>query len=142
MKDGETANAPPVPTGRIPSTGTFIVLLIVLWVLNFADIFQTLYLKESGFLAKEANLFINFFLEKGHVEFLLAKILALVLITSILIRGWADRKGCVIGGYCWKPHILKRAIILLLNAGVIYYILIVAFPFFAMTLSGLFEPTV
>jgi hypothetical protein len=140
MTTGNNKGEIHIPSGRVPTTGTFIVLLVTLWALNLADTFQTLYLKESGFLAKEANYFIDYFLSEGRAEFLGAKILALILVSSILGRGWFDRRGCTLGGHCWELPLVRRAIILLLSAGVIYYIIIVAFPFFALTISGLFNP--
>jgi hypothetical protein len=124
-----------------PSTGTFVILLITLWALNFADIFQTLYLKQSGMLALEANYFVDFFLRKGGAPFFWAKVLALVLVTSMLIRGWIDRKGISVGNLQFTPESGRRAIQLLLIAGVLYYTLIVVFPFIALAMSGLFAST-
>ena len=114
------------------------ILLITLWALNLADLFQTVYLKETGFLAKEANYFVDFFLKSGHLQFFLAKILALVLITSILLRGWFDRRGIKLGANRYTREQVRSSLQFLLIAGIIYYVLIVGFPFFAMAISGLF----
>jgi hypothetical protein len=122
-----------------PSTTTFVILLITLWALNFADIFQTLYLKQSGMLASEANYFVDFFLKEGGAPFFWAKCLALVLVTSILIRGWVDRKGISVGSMRFTPESGKKAIQFLLLAGVFYYSIIVIFPFIALVMSGLFS---
>ena len=130
-----------LPPGRIPATSTFIILLVLLWALNLADIFQTLYLKETEILAMEANYFIDFFLREGRGPFIGAKLLALVLITSFLFRGWFDKRGCTVLGYCYELPLLRRAIVLLLISGTIYYIIIVAFPFFAMLISGYLTPS-
>jgi len=129
------------PTGQhlgAAPTGTFFILLITLWALNVADIFQTLYLKYSGLLAEEANYFIDFFLKKGGAPFFWAKVLALLLVTSILCRGWFDRKGIVFGSTHYSREQGRRSILMLLIAGVIYYTLIVIFPFIALVMSGLF----
>lgn len=123
-----------------PPTGTFIALLITLWALNFADIFQTLYLKESGFLAQEANNFIAFFLNSGVVQFFGAKVLALILVTSVLSRGWFDRRGMKFGGKHYSPLNVRQSISVLLVGGVIYYTLIVLLPFILLSISGLFAP--
>jgi len=121
-----------------PSTGTFIVLLVVLWALNFADIFQTLYLKETGLLEQEANFFINFFLKEGRAPFIGAKVLALILITLMLVRGWNSTTGIRTRGVNYNPTQVRQAINFLLSAGVFYYTLIVVFPFIAMLLAGVF----
>lgn len=126
------------PPFRVPGTGAFIILLITLWALNLADIYQTLYLKQSGLLAEEANWFIDFFLKEGRTPFFLAKILALILITSIVIRGWIDQKGIRLLNIQYTQGQARAAIYFLLSAGVIYYIFIVGFPFAAMLVSGLF----
>ena len=140
----ETAEHPELklPPGRNPATSTFIILLVVLWALNLADIFQTLYFKEAELLAMEANYFIDFFLKEGRGPFIWAKLLALILITSFLCRGWFDKRGCVVLGHSYEPPLLKRAIMLLLTAGTIYYIIIVGFPFFAMLISGFLTPPI
>jgi hypothetical protein len=126
------------PPLRVPTTGAFIILLIVIWALNLADTFQTLYLKQSGFLAEEANWFIDFFLKEGRAQFFLAKVLALILITSILVRGWIDKKGIRIFSIQYSQNQARAAIYFLLAAGAIYYIFIVGFPFVALLISGLF----
>ena len=131
-----TSQKPP----RKPTTGTFAILLVTLWALNIADTFQTIFLKVSGFLAHEANYFIDFFLSEGHLQFFSAKILALILVTSVLVRGWRDRRGLNMGSSHYNQEQVQRTIALLLMAGVIYYIIIVVLPFVALTLSGLFAP--
>ena len=125
-------------SGRGPSTGSFVILLVTLWALNLADMFQTLYLKSSGLLAEEANAFINFFLREGHVYFIGAKVLAMFLISLILVRGWNSKTGLIIFRDRYDLMSARKAINFLLSAGVIYYILIVIFPFIAMYVSGSF----
>jgi len=121
-----------------PGVGAFALLLITLWALNLADIFQTLYLKESGLLAQEANFFIDFFLKEGRLPFIGAKILALILITLILVRGWNSKDGIKMRGANYDMIQVRRAIYFLLSAGVFYYTVIVVFPFVAMLLAGAF----
>jgi len=123
---------------KVPGTGTFWILLLTLWALNLADIFQTLYLKESGFLAQEANLFIDFFLREGAWQFFGAKVLALVLVTLILSRGWFDATGIKFQGTQYSQLQVRKAISFLLSVGVLYYVVIVVFPFIAMLISGFF----
>jgi len=125
---------------KVPSTASFVVLLVTLWALNLADTYQTLYLKESGFLAREANVFIDFFLKEGRWEFLLAKVLALMLVTSILIRGWNHGEGIRLFRIEFSREQARAAMHFLLMAGVTYYIFIVGFPFIALLLSGAFTP--
>jgi len=129
-------------TGRrqIPSTGSFIILIIVLWALNLADIFQTLYLKNSELLEQEANWFINYFLQSGPRAFIGAKVLALVLITLILVRGWFDKKGLQLYGKFYEQVQVRCTLHFLLLAGVLYYTIIVIFPFVGMFLAGYFTP--
>ncbi len=128
----------PIRVRRIPTTGSFWVLIITLWALNLADTYQTLYLKSTGFLAQEANYFIDFFLREGVWQFVFAKVLALILVTSIIARGWFDRKGISFFRVEYSRDQARAAIHFLLTAGVIYYIFIVGFPFAAMLLSGMF----
>lgn len=123
-----------------PTTGMFIILLITLWALNLADTFQTIFLKESGHLAQEANYFIDFFLSKSTLAFIAAKILALILISSVLIRGWIDKKGIKLGAAHYPREAVRNSIYFMLVAGVIYYTIIVIFPFTALLLSGSFQP--
>jgi hypothetical protein len=129
----------PVATGK-PSTAVFIILLITLWGLNLADTFQTIYLATSGMLQQEANYFINFFLLKGPATLFLVKILALILITSMLIRAWVDKRGLKIFGIQYTLNQVRATVQFMLTAGAIYYILIVFFPFFALWISGSFSP--
>lgn len=126
------------PKRQGPTTGAFFILLITLWALNLADIFQTLFLKHSGLLAVEANYFINFFLAKGVAPFFWAKMLAMILVTLMLFRGWFDKDGITFGSAHYEPTQVRGAIYFLLVSVVIYYTLIVGFPFFAMLLSGMF----
>ena len=133
-KSGDSA------ASREPTFAVFLVLLVTLWALNLADVFQTLYLKGSGFLATEANSVIDLFLNKGAVPFFLAKVLAMVLVTSMLLRGWFDKTGFKFLGVYYPPDQVRRFIIFLLMAGVIYYVIIVFLPFAALSLTGLFEP--
>jgi hypothetical protein len=128
----------PQQSPTVPSTGIFWMLLITLWALNFADTMQTLYLNETGFLAQEANLFMDFFLKEGRLSLFGAKILALLLVSLILGRGWFDLNGITMQGRRYTQDQVRRAISFLLSAGVIYYILIVVFPFIAMFISGFF----
>jgi hypothetical protein len=122
-----------------PTFGTFILLLLTLWALNIADIFQTLYLKQSGILQQEANFFIDYFLREGVTPFFWAKALALAFVTSVLMRGWFDKKGLKFQNALYTPDQVRRSIhnlLLILN---IYYILIVVFPFVALAIAGLFS---
>ncbi len=121
-----------------PSTGKFWLLLVVLWALNLADIFQTLYLKESGFLAEEANQYVDFFLKEGRPEFIGFKILALMLISLILARGWYDKRGMRIFSSYYPRDKARSSIQFLLSVGVFYYVVIVVFPFIAMFIAGMF----
>ena len=140
INDPATAECalPAQKAGRMPATASFMILLITLWALNLADIFQTVYLKESGFLAQEANYFVDFFLREGRAVFFFAKVLALILITSMLCRGWFDKHGLKLGTIFYPPDQVRKSIHLLLVSGVIYYTLIVGFPFFAMLIAGMF----
>jgi hypothetical protein len=140
MSRSNAACEKPIPSAHVPTTGAFVILLLTLWSLNLADLFQTVFLKESGFLAQEANFFVDFFLREGRAAFFLSKVLALVLISSILIRGWFDKRGVLLGNYRYDRDKVRSSIHFLLVAGVIYYIVIVAFPFIALALSGLFTP--
>ncbi|HEX9744016.1 MAG TPA: DUF5658 family protein [bacterium] len=126
--------------GHVPPFKNFVVLLASLWALNLADTFQTLFLKDSGFLHKEANFFIDFFLTKGSVQFISAKVLAMVVVSIILVRGWRDKDGFSFLGTRYNSVQVKKSIYFLLTAGVIYYILIVIFPFIVLSLTGLLEP--
>jgi hypothetical protein len=126
------------PAVRAPSTAAFIILLVTLWALNLADIFQTLYLKESGFLQQEANYFIDYFLKEGRLPFFGAKFFALLLISLILFRGWFDKSGLTFLGRHYDRDKARGSIQFLLSIGVLYYTAIVFFPFLAMFISGMF----
>lgn len=125
---------------RKPSTAVFIILLLTLWGLNLADTFQTLYLVANSMLQQEANYFINYFLEKGPATLFIVKVLAMILISSMLIRGWADSRGVKVLGIHYTREQVRMAIQVMLTAGNIYYCLIVFFPFFALWISGSFNP--
>ena len=47
-----------------PFIGAFYLYLALLWLLNIADVIQTLMLSQGGHLKQEANFFMNVFLEK------------------------------------------------------------------------------
>jgi hypothetical protein len=138
MTSTENSVDSPTKPHRGPTTGSFVILLVTLWALNLADIFQTLYLQASGMLAQEANYVMGFFLHGGPLRFLLAKVFALILITSILSRGWSDRRGIKMGGAHYSLSQVRASIYLLLAAGVVYFTLIVVLPFIVLVLSGLF----
>ena len=121
-----------------PSAGSFWLLIVTLWALNLADIYQTIGLKEAGFLGLEANYFVDFFLRQGNAPFFFAKLLALILITSILVRGWFDSDGIRFLKAKYTQEQVQGAISFLLIAGVCYYVVIVGFPFIALLASGMF----
>jgi hypothetical protein len=123
-----------------PSTPVFLIQLVTLWGLNLADTFQTMYLSASGMLSQEANLFINFFLLKGPAILLIVKVLALILISSMLIRGWYDFRGIKVLSAQYSRDQVRAAIQFMLTVGIIYYVIIVAFPFIALFVSGSFNP--
>ncbi len=125
---------------RVPSTAAFVILLITLWGLNLADAFQTIYLATSEMLAQEANFFIEFFLNKGPVFVLIIKILAMIFITTMLIRGWNDKQGIKVFRIQYSRDDVRNSILLMLTAGIIFYIVVVIFPFIALVASGSFNP--
>jgi hypothetical protein len=126
--------------GSKASTSTFFILVVTLWCLNIADLSQTLYLKHAGLLGEEVNKFIQLFLDESSRAFIAAKLLALILITSILLRGWFDQSGVKTYGVKYSMEQVRRTINLMLTTGVIYYVLIVGFPFIGMLMSGYFNP--
>jgi uncharacterized membrane protein len=99
-----------------------------------------MYLSSSGMLSQEANWFINFFLLKGPAVLLLVKVLALILISSMLIRGWNDCRGIKVLDAQYNRDQVRAAIQFMLTIGIIYYVIIVAFPFVALLVSGSFNP--
>jgi len=119
-----------------PLLGSFYIYLILIWLLNIADILQTLMLKQGGHLRREANIFINYFLAEDEWLFIYAKLSALLFITLMLLRGYYDRKGTTIGGTYYGPKDMRRAIIFLLGAGVAYYLVIVLLPFAALLIGS------
>ena len=121
-----------------PLLGGFYLYLILLWLLNIADIIQTILLSKSGNLKQEANPFMDFFLAADSRMFIYAKFAALLLITAMVIRGYMDKKGTTIGSIYYSPDDMKRAIVFLLGAGVIYYLIIVLIPFITLILFLLF----
>ena len=119
-----------------PLLSSFFVYLILLWLLNIADIFQTLMLKRGGNLKTEINFFINYFLASDEWIFVLAKLSALLFITAMLLRGYYDRKGTNIGGTYYSPSNMQRAITFLVGAGVVYYLVIVLMPFAVLMIEN------
>jgi hypothetical protein len=125
---------------RVPSTAAFVILLITLWALNLADAFQTIYFATNDMLAQEANFFIDFFLKKGPGFVLIIKILAMIFITIMLIRGWNDKKGIKVFRIQYSRDDVRNSILVMLTAGIIFYIVVVIFPFVALFASGSFNP--
>lgn len=119
-----------------PLIGSFYVYLVLLWLLNIADILQTLMLKRGGNLRKEFNVFINYFLEEDEGLFIFAKLSALLFITLMLLRGYYDHKGTTIGGVYYSPNDMRKAITFLLGAGVAYYLFIVFTPFIVLLINS------
>lgn len=124
---------------RVPSTATFVILLITLWGLNLADAFQTIYFETNGMLAQEVNYFIDFFLKKGTGIFLGIKILAMILITIMLIRGWNDKTGIKVFRTQYSRDNVRSSMLLMLTVGNIFYVIVVSFPFVALFASGSFN---
>jgi hypothetical protein len=120
-----------------PLFGSFFVYLTLIWLLNIADILQTLMLKRGGHLKREANIFINYFLVEDEVLFIVAKCAALLLITCMLLRGYYDKKGTTVGGVYYSPGDMRKAITFLLGAGVTYYLVIVLMPFIVLIIGHL-----
>jgi hypothetical protein len=127
-----------VNTKRIRS---FYIYIGLLWVLNVADMFQTLMLKAGGHLKEEANVFVEYFLSYDWELFIVAKLCAMVLITAMLLRGYHDERGTTIAGNYYSPDEMRRFIILLLSGGVIYYLFIVMMPFMVLLVGHLFRGT-
>lgn len=124
---------------RVPSTAAFVILLVTLWGLNLADAFQTIYLATSGMLAQEANYFIDFFLKKGPVFVLIIKVLAMIFITTMLIRGWNDKQGIKVFRTQYSRDNVRNSMLLMLTVGNIFYVVVVIFPFIALVASGSFN---
>ena len=97
-----------------PFIGAFYLYLALLWLLNIADVIQTLMLSQGGHLKLEANQIMNVFLEMDWRVFIIAKFVPMMLISVMLIRGYTDNKGTSIGGIKYTHQDVKRAILLLL----------------------------
>ena len=113
----------------IPSSRKFFIALGLLWILNAADVWQTLALKSSGHLASEANKFIEHVLSKGPIYFILFKILAVFFISLVIIRGFFDKRGIQVGETRYSHEQVRTSIQLLLMLGIIYYLFVVYLPF-------------
>jgi len=111
-----------------PSRRKFYLYLGLLWILNAADVWQTMALKYSGQLASEANRLIDYLLSKGPLYFVVFKILAVFLISIVLIRGYSDEKGIRIGETLYTSCQVRTAIQLLLVLAIIYYLVVVYLP--------------
>ena len=118
-----------------PFIGVFYLYLALLWLLNIADVIQTLMLSQGGHLKLEANQIMNVFLQMDWRIFVLAKLLSMALVTVMLVRGYHDNKGTSIGGIKYSHQDVKRTIVLLLAAGVVYYLIIVLIPFVTILIS-------
>lgn len=112
-----------------PIVGGFYLYLSLLWLLNIADVIQTLMLSHGGNLKHEVNLFMNVFLEKDWRLFIIAKAVPMMLVTVMVTRGYFDKKGAVVAGHEYSHEDVRKAIVFLLAAGVVYYLIIVLFPF-------------
>ena len=99
-----------------------------MWILNVADVWQTLALKYGGNLASEANKFIDHFLARGPLYFVVFKGLAVFLVSLILIRGYFDRKGIKIGDSFFTTIQVRTAIQFLLVLAIFYYLIVVYLP--------------
>ena len=115
--------------------GGFFLFLVLLWLLNIADVIQTVLLSEGGHLKKEANFFMDFFLSRDWRFFILGKMLPLILVTAMVVRGYFDKKGTNVGGHHYTPMEMRRAITFLLAAGVVYYLIIVLIPFLTLLVA-------
>ena len=111
-----------------PSPRNFFIYLGLLWILNAADIWQTMALKYSGNLASEANQLVNHVLAKGPLYFISFKVLAIILVSSILIRGYFHNQGIKVGETQFSPDQVRTAILFLLICAIIYYLIVVFFP--------------
>jgi hypothetical protein len=118
-----------------PAVAGFYLYLVLLWLLNIADVIQTVLLSEGGHLRREANFFMDFFLTKDWRLFILGKLLPLLLVTAMVIRGYTDKKGASIGGHRYTPEEMRTIIISLIGAGVVYYLIIVLFPFITLIIA-------
>jgi hypothetical protein len=121
-----------------PSWRKFFIYLGLLWILNAADIWQTTALKHSGQLATEANQLIEHILMKGPVYFIGFKILAVILVTLVLIRGYFDINGFSIGDTHFSAEQVRTAIQFLLILAILYYLFVVYLPL--MIVVATFNP--
>lgn len=118
-----------------PFVGAFYLYLALLWLLNIADVIQTLMLSQGGHLKLEANQFMNIFLQMDWRLFIIAKFVPMMLVSVMLIRGYTDNKGTKIGGIEYTHEDVRHAILLLLATGVVYYLIIVLIPFITILIS-------
>ncbi len=118
-----------------PVIGGFYLYLSLLWLLNIADVVQTLMLSHGGNLKHEVNLFMNVFLEKDWRLFIIAKVVPMMLVTVMVTRGYFDKRGTTVAGHEYSHEDVKKAIVFLLAAGVVYYLIVVLFPFFTILIS-------
>jgi len=118
-----------------PGWRKFFIYLGLLWILNIIDSWQTLSLKISGQLASEANQYINYLLNKGPVYFISFKMLAIILVTMILVRGYFDSKGIKLGDTFFTTNQVRTAIQFMLILANIYYLFVVYIPLTMVLLS-------
>ncbi|MCD6216431.1 hypothetical protein J7L05_01070 [bacterium] len=118
-----------------PVIGGFYLYLTLLWLLNIADVIQTLMLSHGGNLKHEVNLYMNVFLEKDWRFFIIAKVVPMLLVTVMVTRGYFDKRGTTVAGHEYSHEDVKKAIVFLLAAGVVYYLIVVLFPFITILIS-------
>jgi len=118
-----------------PSLENFFIYLGLLWILNAADVWQTMALKYSGSLASEANQLVDYVLIKGPIYFISFKVLAIILVSSVLIRGYFHNQGIKLGETQFSPDQVRAAIIFLLICSIVYYLVVVFFPLIVILLT-------
>ena len=118
-----------------PSPQNFFIYLGLLWILNAADIWQTLALKYSGNLASEANQLVNHVLAKGPLYFISFKVLAIILVSSVLTRGYFHNKGIKVGETQFSPDQVRTTILFLLICAIVYYLIVVFLPLIIILLT-------
>lgn len=111
-----------------PNLRKFFIYLGLLWILNAADAWQTMALKYGGHLAAEANLLMDHVLAKGPLYFISFKLLAVLLISLVLIRGYLHNNGLKVGNATFDPEQVKTAIMFLLVCAIVYYLAVVFLP--------------
>jgi hypothetical protein len=121
-----------------PNWRKFFIYLGVLWILNAADVWQTMALKYSGQLATEANRFIDHFLMKGPMYFVIFKGLAVFLVSLMLIRGYFDKNGIKVGEASFSANQVRTAIQFLLVLAIVYYLIVVYLPL--LIVAATFNP--